>query len=139
MQIDERKKYILTNYEQVRKGGKAADTDHATQILDIKLTISSEKPERRELYNFKNEENQQKFKNATTNTNNFTNCFKTNLPLDQQIKRWQQNLNEFCGKSFQKIRIKRKNKIKLPSSKINQLITMRNELLRKKGLQEDII
>ena len=48
MQIDEQKKYVLTNYEQVRKGGKAADTDHATQILDIKLTVSSEKPERRE-------------------------------------------------------------------------------------------
>ena len=138
MQIDEHKNYVLTNYEQVRKGGKATDTDHATQIMDINLTIRSDKPERRELYNFKKAENQQKFKYETTNTNDFTNCFRSNLPLDEQIKRWQQNLNKFCGKSFQKIRIKRKNKTKLPSSKMNQLITMRNELLRKRGPHEDI-
>ena len=30
MVIDESRKYILTNYEQVRKGGKACDSDHST-------------------------------------------------------------------------------------------------------------
>ena len=39
MEIDEAKNYILTNYEQVCKGGKATDTDHATQILDIDFNI----------------------------------------------------------------------------------------------------
>ena len=53
MVIDESKKYILTNYEQVRKGGKACDSDHATEIMDINLEVLSEKPVRRELYNFK--------------------------------------------------------------------------------------
>ena len=31
MVIDEDKKHILTNYENVKKGGKANDTDHATE------------------------------------------------------------------------------------------------------------
>ena len=121
MQIDEHKKYVLTNYEQVRKGGKATDTDHATQIMDINLTIRSDKPERRELYNFKKAENQQKFKNETTNTNDFTNCFRSNLPLDEQIKRWEQNLKKFCGKSFQKIRIKRKIELNCQAAKLINL------------------
>ena len=37
MAIDEDKKHILTTYEQVRKGGKATDTDHATEYIDIDL------------------------------------------------------------------------------------------------------
>ena len=37
MVVDEEKKFILTNYEQVRKGGKAADTDHATEFIDLDL------------------------------------------------------------------------------------------------------
>ena len=35
MVIDEAKKYVLTNYEQARKGGKAADGDHATEFMDL--------------------------------------------------------------------------------------------------------
>ena len=38
--IDEENKYILTNFEQVRKGGKAVDSDHATQYMDVNLKIN---------------------------------------------------------------------------------------------------
>ena len=37
MVIDESRKYILTNYEQVRKVGKACDSDHSTEIMDFNL------------------------------------------------------------------------------------------------------
>ena len=37
MVIDEEGKYVLTNYQQVRNGGKAANSDHATQYIDIDL------------------------------------------------------------------------------------------------------
>ena len=53
MEIDESKKYILTNYKQAWKSGKAADSDHATQILDVDLNLLTEKPVRREIFNFK--------------------------------------------------------------------------------------
>ena len=39
MEIDESKKYVLTNYEPARKVGKVSDTDHATEIMDLNLDI----------------------------------------------------------------------------------------------------
>ena len=52
MVIDEDKKYILTNYQAVRNGGKAADSDHNTQCIDLDLKVESVKPERSEMVNF---------------------------------------------------------------------------------------
>ena len=75
MVIDEDRKVILTNYEQVQRGGKAADTDHLTEYLDLDLKIETEKPDRREIWNFKNKEAQQVFKTETTNTSEFSECF----------------------------------------------------------------
>ena len=95
MEIDESKKYVLTNYEQARKGGKVSDTDHATEILDVDMDILVEKPERREIFNFKDRESQEKFKIDTTNTNEFTSCFATDLPLKDQIKNWRKVVNSF--------------------------------------------
>ena len=65
MVIDEDKKYVLTNYEQVRKGGKAADTDHNTEFMDVNLKIMAGKPERREIWNFKEKESQETLKKPT--------------------------------------------------------------------------
>ena len=53
MVIDEEKRYILTNYQQVRRGGKAVNSDHATQYMDLNLVITTEKPDRKEIFNFK--------------------------------------------------------------------------------------
>ena len=138
MEIDEDKKYILTNYEQVRKGGKASDTDHATQIMDVSLKIINEKPKRREMFNFQNKEGQQVFKNETTFTNDFTDCFKSELPLIEQIRYWRQKLNEYFGRAFKKIRIKPRTKIKSLSKELTELITLRNKLVIKNGPQEKV-
>ena len=61
MVIDEDKRYILTNYEKVRKGGRTSDSDHNTQFMDLDLKIESVKPERTEMFNFKNNDDQIKF------------------------------------------------------------------------------
>ena len=50
MVIDEDRRYILTNYTQARNGGKAVDSDHATEYVDVDLKIVTEKPERKEIY-----------------------------------------------------------------------------------------
>ena len=131
MTIDEEKKFILTNYEQIRKGGKVSDTDHATEILDVKLSVKNEKPEIRELFNFKNSEAQRKFKQETTNTKDFTKCFTNDLPLEHQIENFREVLNKKCSKSFKKIRIKNKRKYDPINSQISHLITIRNSLLSK--------
>ena len=53
MVVDENKKHILTNYQAVRYGGKAVDSDHFTEFMDLDLKIIKEKPVREEVFNFK--------------------------------------------------------------------------------------
>ena len=61
MVIDEDRKHILTNYQNVKRGGKANDTDHATQYIDLNLDIITQKPKRHEDRNFKNKELNENF------------------------------------------------------------------------------
>ena len=37
MVVDEKKEYILTNYKNAQKGGKAIDSDHFTEYMDVDL------------------------------------------------------------------------------------------------------
>ena len=129
MVIDEDKRYILTNYQKVRRGGQATDSDHYTQFMDLNLKIKNVKPERLYLYNFKSKECQMKFNQMTSETSEFSKCFQSEAPLVQQIDDWQRVLKSFCRKTFTKIRIKDKNIIPI-NKKISQLISLRNELLR---------
>ena len=46
MVIDEDKEYVLTNYQNVNRGGVAVDSDHFTQYMDLDLKFESEKPQR---------------------------------------------------------------------------------------------
>ena len=129
MVIDEERNYVLTNFEKVRKGGEATNSDHNTQFMDLDLKIESEKPVRTEMFNFKNSEGQAKFKQLTSETSEFTNCFKSNESLLDQVENWQKVLKSFCSKAFSKIRIKNKNFIPM-NMKISNLISRRNVLSR---------
>ena len=128
MFIDESKTHILTNYQNIRNGGKVIDSDHFTQYMDLNLKIETVKPERIEMFNFKNEEGQKLFKEITTNTNEFSNCFANNAPLADQIVNWQKVLKSSCRKSFKKIRIKKQNVFPM-NDEISKLIDQRNSLV----------
>ena len=129
MKIDEAKQFILTNYASAKYGGEAKDSDHFTQYLDLNLKVKSEKPERKEVYDFKNNKSQELFKKLTSETNKVTNCFSNLLPLSLQVKRWRETLETYCKRSFRKIRI-RKRKVKPLKSKLMKLINFRNELVK---------
>ena len=136
MVIDEDRRHVLTNYEQVRRGGKANDTDHATEYID--LEIVTVKPKRQEVWNFKNKEAQKKFKVLTTETEEFSNCFKNNLPILKQIENWRNALNSNIKKAFKRVRIKSKPEIKsLPPEALN-LIDLRNQLVFEDGNDREI-
>ena len=128
MVIDEERKYVLTNYQAVRRNGKAIDSVHNTQYVDIDLRIESIKPERKEIYDLKNEEGQFIFKKVTSETDEFSKCFKNNSSLLEQIEEWQKVLKLSLRKSFRKIRIKKKKFIPLRKDML-KLINERNELL----------
>ena len=127
MVIDEDGRHILTNYEQVRQRGKATDSDHATEYLDLEMKIVTEKPSRNEIWNFKSEESQKTFKKNTSETNEFTNCFSTEQPIMTQIENWQKVLKKNIQVSFKKVRIKTNQKVKL-SPQMARLINLRNKL-----------
>ena len=137
MVVDEEEKYILTNYRQVKYGGKATNSDHFTQYLDLDLKIITEKPNRREIWNLKNKEAQKAFKYLTTNTKDFTSCFEDEISLNQQIENWRKSLKYHITKSFKKIRINNKKGKPLPPE-ISKLINKRN-MLSKQGVEKDII
>ena len=137
MVIDEQKQYILTNYQRARFGGKATDSDHFTEYLDIDLKFSSMKPDRIEVFNFKDVKSQNVFRKLTTETEEFTNCFKEDVPLEIQVENWRNVLNSYCREAFKKIRIQNK-KMKPIKTEIAALINKRNQMLKHSEDQNDI-
>ena len=132
MVIDEDRKYILTNYEKVKRGEKASDSDHYTEYMDVSLNLIVEKPVRREIFNFMNKEAQEKFRLETSETSEFSNCFNNNLPVIEQIENWRTVLKSKCRKTFKKIRITKKKNVKPLNQNISKLIDERNFLKSKK-------
>ena len=131
MVIDEKKTHILTNYQ---RGGRAINYDHFTEYLDINLELISEKPERIELFNFKDEKSQLIFRKSSSETDEFTNCFLDEAPLEIQVENWRKVLHSHCKNAFKKIRI-RKKKVKPISPSIATLINERNTLSTAHGNQ----
>ena len=130
MVVDEDSKYVLTNYRQVKKDGKATNSDHATEYMDVNLKILTEKPKRKLMWNFKNASAQDKFKNLTSETNDFTDCFKEKLPVLEQIDKWWTVFNSNVRKAFKRIRITKKTRLKAFPNDISALINQRNKLNR---------
>ena len=128
MVIDEQKKYILTNYKNTLANGRACDTDHATEFMDVDLDIIAEKPERKEVFNLKDIEGQKNFKYSTTETDEFSNTFNNNLDVLTQVENWRKILFKHIRKSFKKIRIKKTN-LKPFNKSSSKLIDRRNYLI----------
>ena len=95
--------------------GKAVDSDHYTQYLDMNIDVIKEKPEKQEVFNFKNKKSQEVFKTITSETNEFNDCFKDESNLLTKIEKWRKK----------KIRISNK-KLKPLDKKISSLISRRN-------------
>ena len=132
MKIDDDKNHTLTNYKPAIKGKRATYTDHFTEILDVQLEVLPDKPQRREIFNFKDKQAQSIFKENTSKTKEFSKCFMNSKPLNQQINDWRNVLNDYCKMSFKKIRINAKKKIKPQNPKIVSLINLRNKLVKER-------
>ena len=128
MIVDEQKKHILTNFKVAKNGVTATDTDHFTQFMDVNFQIRNEKPIRREIFNFKDTASQVYFKDITSKTKLFSDCFKNDLPLKQQVENWRQILKSHCQNAFKKIRINKKKNIKPLKPELSFLINKRNKL-----------
>ena len=125
MVIDESREYVLTNFNPIRIGGKAIESDHNTEFLKLGLQYDQKKTERIEVFNLKNVECQEVFLSKTSQTERFTECFNSNQPLEDQAVKWKKTLDSFCHQSFKKVRV---NFNKPKVTKISELLDERKSL-----------
>ena len=105
MIIDEERNFALTNFSKTVSGKKSTDTDHMTLMIELNAEIPKIKTQRVEIYNLRNRESQNVFKENTSNTERFSNCLSDDSALDVQAKRWEKCLKGSIAQSFKKIRI----------------------------------
>ena len=112
----------------MRKGGQAVDSDHMVVELTLNMKVLPTRPTREIIYNFKNLNGQQVFKQNTSDTHEFSTCFNSVEPLLVQCEKWKHILEAHCKKAFPQIRLK---KAKIKSSKADNFIKERNRLKKK--------
>ena len=101
---------------QTKKGDKTLvkESDHRTMILELNLKWNSESKmheKRKEVWNYKNDVDFEKFKTLTESDKDLNKCFDDeNEDLEESSKRWLKLVNNIIKRAFRKIRIK-KNKI----------------------------
>ena len=87
------------------------------------------------MFNLRNVECQRDFKDKTTNTARFSQCFKGQENIEVRFKRWKRRLIKALYTSFQKIRIKEGNDKKL--SNMDILMGEKKTILKKKELSRE--
>ena len=122
--IDEEKKYALSNYSSK---GKITYSDHNSLISEMYIQYDRMKPERREIFDYKNQEGMKKFKVLTAVKGKFSNLFNNELNFTKQMKLWRKKLNFTIKMCFKKVRLRKNNKIKCKLfSKRKNAISTRN-------------
>ena len=141
MKIDEDGEIALTNLKPAKEGNKAKPSDHAVLEIEFNLKFSKEKPERIEVFNFKNKVSQVKFFQQTSNTKCLSNCFKEDGQVNKQTIKWWSKLNSIFHQTFKKIRINaKKNKEETDlDKKMNEWKTLkRNNKIEEKDGNENV-
>ena len=128
MEVDDKKKHVLTNYTQVKRGGRAVDSDHVPLELKLDLKHIPTKPARVVLYDNKNRDGQKRFKDLTSETQEFTDCFNSLQPLLDQCDDWLSSVHSYCEKAFPLVRIRAR---QIKKSSADDLIKKRNVLVKK--------
>ena len=125
--IDEKRNHILSKITKTKKGVKIQESDHHPLITKLKFTWSKHsKNDRKEIFNFKNKDCQNKFKDLTTQTKELSKIMMKNEDLNISTKKFIKRLDGFILEAFNKIRISdRKN------DKIGNLLDKRRALKNK--------
>ena len=111
--IDEKRKYVLTKVIRNKKGLKKQESDHNPIITEFKLHFKkAEEDEKLELYNLKNKEGQEKFKEYTNKTKMLSTVFDGNDDINVLTERFMKKLDGCIALNFKKIRISKKKKDK---------------------------
>ena len=102
MVIDESKSRSLTRYAK----GKAIPSDHNLLICTFKIPLKRKALPRTEIYRLRNADELKNFKERTSDTKVFTQCFENEGDVQEQGKKWMKALQKTICASFKKIRIR---------------------------------
>ena len=127
MKIDNGKVHMLTNYSNIDKDGIAVNSDHFPLAMEVNIEAAPIKKKKVEIYNFNDTNSQHIFKEITSTTRAFTDCFKDMHEMSKGAENWLKTVKAHCHKTFKKIRIRTK-KIRLSAA--DNMITESNKLVR---------
>ena len=94
-------------------------------MADFEIIIPRRKPERIEVFNFRNKKNLSVFSEITNCSDQLVKCFENNNPVEKQFRDWMKEFNSIIHQCFQKIRVKNKN---VEFNKIDNLLDERRKL-----------
>ena len=114
MHIDEERVHVLTKLTK-SKHGKTTKVESDHNLIETKLNVSwnATEDDPIEVINFKDKVGQEKFYEATNDTEDLTKIFESNKTLQVQTKKFLKRLNGFIHQSFKKVKIVRKFDAKL--------------------------
>ena len=137
--IDEEREFCLSNVAQIKKNKRVVETDHNAMIAEFNLKINKRKPDREEMFNLRNGDCQDIFKQFTDDSPELLSCFENNLPIEEQSRKWNKTLKSLFYKSFKKVRIV--NNKKKEDTKLEGLLTERIKVkqeLKHKNISEEM-
>ena len=109
MIIDEAQNHVLTKYVTTKGASKQVRSDHNILFANFLLQYNRRQPKiKRELFNFKNSENQLKFFQFTSETSKFSSCFENSDTIEEKSNKFFKTLDDAFHACFQKVRIKSK-------------------------------
>ena len=127
MKVDEIGEFRLTNFHGFRKGQNITFSDHNMLSLKCQFDQKETKPQRIEMFNFKNPDGQDRFKEMTTYSRQLTECFEDNSPFEKQSQNWYRRLNKLFQLCFTKIRHRKR---KQEETEVEILLEQRKKLRR---------
>ena len=109
MLIDEPQNHILTKYVTTKGAIKHVKSDHNVMFANFYLQYNRRQTKiKRELFNFKNKDDQQKFFQFTSKTTKFSSCFENGGSAEAKSSKFFKTLDDAFHACFKKVRIKSK-------------------------------
>ena len=96
---------------KTKRGPKVQESDHNPIIAKFNLSLKEDTDQDRiDIFDFKNKDSQQRFKEYTTNTKMLSSVFNSDEDIDILTNRFMKKLKGCIAMSFRKIRINNKTK-----------------------------
>ena len=126
MLVDEERLFTLTKYVTTKGRKRKVASDHNPLYCKFNLPFRKQigHSNRKEIFNFKDEESLETFRMETEKTSKFTDLFENDDKFEVKTQKFQRCLKQSVQKCFSKIRIRRKKKI----TEVGQLLELKSKL-----------